>query len=291
MTGISRDLNGTGNGNPAQHFGRQVKKARRDHGWSLPELGKRSGVNAAHLSRIETGKRPPTERIALAMDKVFPERLGWFLEYYEELQGWSEVPAAFRDWSEFELSAANLWNWTPSIVTGLLQTEDYARTLFSVVPGITPEVAEGRLTVRMDRQRRVLFRREDPPRVLFVVDEAALYRMVGSPEIMAAQLQHLIDVASLPHVTLQVLPLVAHCANASGIIIAGERAAYAEHQVGGFTYTDEQTVTALALQFDTLRGECHKVSETVALLGRIRDLWATGVNPLIAMVQAATASK
>lgn len=47
-------------------------------GWSLPELSRRTGIDAGHLSRIENGKRPPTEAIALACDAVFPERRGWF---------------------------------------------------------------------------------------------------------------------------------------------------------------------------------------------------------------------
>jgi transcriptional regulator with XRE-family HTH domain len=67
--------------NPATHFGRQLKKERLARGWSLPELSKRTGLDAGHLSRIENGKRPPTEHVAAACDEVFPERRGWFTEY------------------------------------------------------------------------------------------------------------------------------------------------------------------------------------------------------------------
>src|ERR1700734_3054234 len=60
--------------NPVSHFGRQLKKERLARGWSLPELSRRTGIDAGHLSRLENGKRPPTEAIALACDDVFPER-------------------------------------------------------------------------------------------------------------------------------------------------------------------------------------------------------------------------
>ena len=68
------------NDNPASHFGRQLKKERLARGLSLPELAKVTGIDGGHLSRIENGKRPPTESVATACDAVFAERRGWFAE-------------------------------------------------------------------------------------------------------------------------------------------------------------------------------------------------------------------
>ena len=161
-------------GNPATHFGRQMRKERLARGWSLREFSARTGINIGHASRIENGKRPPTENVAAACDTAFPERKGWFTEYYEELRGWSEVPAAFKDWQELEDKAASLRVWMPGIVHGLLQTEDYAGALIAAVPRTSPETAAGRMANRMDRQQRVLLREDDPPAAWFVVDELAL---------------------------------------------------------------------------------------------------------------------
>src|SRR5580700_9543282 len=111
----------------ATHFGRQMRKERLARGWSLREFSARTGINIGHASRIENGKRPPTENVAAACDAAFPERKGWFTEYYNELRGWSEVPAAFRNWSELEENATALRVWKPGIMHGLLQTGDYAR--------------------------------------------------------------------------------------------------------------------------------------------------------------------
>ena len=110
---------------------------------------------------------------------------GWFLEYYEESKSW--VPAGFRNWAEYEEKAATLRDWYPGILTGLLQTEGYAREVLSVSPAVSAEVVAARLASRMARQQRALFRPE-PPSAWFVVDEMALYRRAGSPETMAAQM-------------------------------------------------------------------------------------------------------
>jgi transcriptional regulator with XRE-family HTH domain len=274
---------GTQGGSPALLFGKQLRKARLARGWSLPELAAHTGINAAHLSRIETGRRPPTERIAIACDEAL-ERDD-FLELYEEMRTWA--PPGFRDWSELEEKAASLRDWYPGIVTGLLQTKRYAEALLHTSPGATAEVVATRLTARMERQRRVLYR-NDPPTALFIVDEVALYRMVGSSEVMAEQCAHLAEAASVPNVTIQVLPAVAHPANASGFVIADD-AAWCESVKGGFVYTGE-TVTPLPALFDTLRGECLKVSESSALFGRMIDTWnRLGGSPRTAMRTAASA--
>jgi transcriptional regulator with XRE-family HTH domain len=278
---------GSQNGSPAAHFGRQMKKERLARGWSLPELSARTGINAAHLSRIETGRRPPTERIALACDEVFPQRNGWFLEFWEELRTWA--PPGFRDWSELEEKAGSLRDWYPGIVTGLLQTADYARALLRTSPGATPEIIGTRLAARMERQRRVLYR-DEPPSALFIVDEAALYRRVGSPEVMAAQLAHLSGVACLPNVTVQVMPAVEHPANASGFVIADD-SAWCENVKAGFVYGGESVMPLPAL-FDTLRGECLKVSESVALFERMTGTWnALGARAATATRTAGSASR
>lgn len=271
------------NGNPATHFGKQMRKERLARGWSLREFSARTGLNIGHASRIENGKRPPTENVAAACDAVFPERKGWFTEYYEELRGWSEVPAAFRDWSELEDKAASVRDWMPGIVTGMLQTEGYTRALIAPVPRTSPETAAARLANRMERQQRVLLREDDPPAAWFIVDEMALYRKVGSAEVMAAQMRQLAAIAVMPKVTIQVLPAIAHPANASGFIIADDSVAYAEHVAGGYVFTDEQTVSAIMVRFDSLRAESYRASESLRMIDRTGELWTAGVSPLTPM--------
>jgi len=264
-----------------------MRKERVAHGWSLPELSQHTGYDAGHLSRVENGKRPPTQALAAACDAVFPERRGWFTDWYEESRSWSEVPAGFRSWGELEDKAARLYDWMPGTVTGLLQSQDYARAVLATFPFVTGDTIASRLEARIDRQRRVLAR-DDPPMIIFLLDELALYRQVGSPGVMAGQMRQLAATAAVPHVTIQVLPAVAHPANASGFVIADD-AVWCEHVAGGYVFTDDKTVSAVATRFDTLRGECYRVSESLALIQRMEQLWAAGASPLTQTRAAASA--
>jgi transcriptional regulator with XRE-family HTH domain len=260
-------------GNPATHFGRQMKKERLARGWSLREFSTRTGINIGHASRIENGKRPPTEKVATACDIAFPERKGWFSEYYAEMSDWAEVPPAFKDWPEREEKATALRDWWPSVVSGLLQTEDYAAALLRTYPGVSDEAVAVRLANRMERQCRVLAR-DSPPLTWFLVDHLALYRLVGSPQIMASQMYRLLEVAALPNVTLQILPAVANPGVTSGFVIADE-STYTEHLAGGFVYTGE-TVSALMRIFDSLRTEAYRGSESLRILEGMAEAWSGG---------------
>jgi hypothetical protein len=174
--------------------------------------------------------------------------------------------------------------WSPGVVDGLLQTEDYANTFLRTYPGATDEIAAARLANRMARQRRVLMR-EDPPESWFIVDELALYRLVGSAEVMAEQMQVIAAVAAMPNVTLQVLPAVAHPANPSELIVT-DSAAYVEHLVGGLVYTDEETIASLSRVFTKILSESEKASDSLAMIERLGETWATGASPVF---QARTA--
>ena len=205
-----------------------MRKERLARGWSVHEFAKRSGISVGHVSRIENGKRPPTQAVATACDAVFPERRGWFSEFYDESRTW--MPDGFRDWPEYEDKAHSLRVWSPGVIDGLVQSEGYARGLLETATGATADIVSACLASRLARQRRVLFREEDPPDVRLVIDHAALYRCVGSAEVMAAQMAHLGEVAAFPNVLVQVLPVVAHPATQSGFMVT-DGAGYAEHSL------------------------------------------------------------
>jgi hypothetical protein len=175
--------------------------------------------------------------------------------------------------------------WAPTIIHGLLQTERYAHAMAAVYPGVSDNIVAARLASRMQRQQRVLYR-NDPPDIHVIIDEAALYRRVGSAEVMAEQMSRLLELAALDHVRLQVMPAVEHPCNTSEMIIADD-AAYTESLAGGGTYTGEEMVNRLARLFATLAGECCRVSESRLILERMRDTWITFGER--ARTQAATA--
>jgi transcriptional regulator with XRE-family HTH domain len=256
---------------PVGHFGRQLRKARLEKGWTLEQLAAELDVHPTQLSRVETGKRPPNAKLAAGADRVFKGRSGWFTDYYEESQSW--LPPGLRSWTEYEDRAARLAVWSPGILHGLLETEDYAAGFFRTLPGLTEQMIQARVATRLERQRRVLFRDDDPPVTECVIDHASLYRLVESPEVMAAQMRHLLDIAALPNVTVHVLPAVANPAMASELIVADHAAAYCEHLAAAGVYTERETITRLEWIFTSIRGECYKVSESLTVIRKAEDVW------------------
>ncbi|MGH3217876.1 MAG: helix-turn-helix domain-containing protein [Streptosporangiaceae bacterium] len=271
--------------NPVRYFGRQVRRARRAAGWTLAEFGQRIGYDPGQISRIENGKRPPTELFAQMCDRAFPARDGWFGEFYAESRTWIATPPWFRSWVEHEQHAATLRIWQLGVLSGLLQTEGYARAILAVEPGVTDDEVNARLTARLARQ--AVLTRDDPPAAWFLVDEAALRRRIASPDLMAAQLAHLLGLAHLPNVTVQVVPNIAHAGLLGGFAVA-ERAAYVETAVAGQVFEDADIIAELLTRFDTLRNEAFRGSESLTLIERMCEEWkATGAR---AVTQAPTAA-
>jgi transcriptional regulator with XRE-family HTH domain len=265
-----------GKSDPARYFGRQVRKARLAAGWTLADLGQRVGYDPGQISRIENGKRPPSELFAQVCDRAFPDLNGWFTEFFAESRTWIATPPWFRSWVEIEQQAATLRVWQPSVLSGLLQTEDYARAILATDPGVTDDQVAARVSARLSRQ--AILTREDPPAAWFLVDESALRRCIGSSETMAAQLAHLTGVARLPNVTIQVVPNIAHAGLLGGFAVTSG-AAYVETAVAGQVFEDAETIGDLLTRFDTLRNEAFRGSESLAFMERTCEEWkATGAR-------------
>jgi len=270
----------------AKYFGAQLAKERKRAKLSMLALGKITGIDNGHLGRIERGERSPTANIARCLDDAFfPDGdEAKFLELYEASRSW--VPAAFRAWSEYEEQATQLLVWSPYTLSGLLQTENYMRSLLETAR-LPPEAMTARLRNRLERQQRILYRRDDPARCVFIVDVLSLLRQVGSPEVMAEQVHHLLEVADRPHVTMTVMPAVAHNANESPFIIA-DGAVYTESSGGGGVYTDRVLAT-LSAKFDTLRADCYRRGESLSIMRHLEAIWRRGASPLTAVLTAESA--
>ncbi|MEU3346673.1 helix-turn-helix transcriptional regulator [Streptomyces sp. NPDC006700] len=128
---------------------------------------------------------------------------GWWQRFHDILPGW------FSMYVSLEGAAALIRSYEPHFVPGLLQTEDYARGVLKsgAVGQTSPEDIERHVALRM--QRQALLTRPDAPRFWVVMDETALRRQVGGPEVMRAQMDRLLEAAKLPNVTLQVAPFSA----------------------------------------------------------------------------------
>ncbi|MDX2597738.1 MULTISPECIES: helix-turn-helix domain-containing protein [Streptomyces] len=127
-------------------------------------------------------------------------RPGWWQRFHDILPGW------FSMYVSLEGAAALIRSYEPHFAPGLLQTEDYARGVLKsgAIGQTSPDEIERHVALRM--QRQALLTRPDAPRFWAVMDETALRRQVGGPEVMRAQIDKLLEATTLPNVTLQVAP-------------------------------------------------------------------------------------
>ncbi|MFI6086504.1 helix-turn-helix domain-containing protein [Streptomyces sp. NPDC051218] len=128
---------------------------------------------------------------------------GWWQRFHDILPGW------FSMYVSLEGAASLIRSYEPHFVPGLLQTEEYARGVMrsGAIGQTRPEDIERYVALRMERQS--LLTREDAPRVWIVMDETALRRPVGGPDVMREQIDKLLEAVELPQVTLQIAPFAA----------------------------------------------------------------------------------
>jgi len=143
----------------------------------------------------------PEQRSDLIVLARTARRPPWWAEYRDSLS------RPFIYYLGLEPNAQELRFFNGTLVPGLLQTEAYATAALagSAPREISDEDAAFRLRVRMTRQVE-FFEQDRPPRLIVVLDEAALHRRVGGDDIMREQLGRLVELAGLPHVTIRVIP-------------------------------------------------------------------------------------
>lgn len=197
-------------------LGSQLRRLREERGVSRQDAGYVIRASESKISRLELGRVSFKERdvadlltlygvndeqerealLQLAREANTP---GWWHRYSEVLPGW------FQTYVGLEEAAGLIRTYELQFVPGLLQTEDYARAVFRLGNADAAEAEiEQRVELRMHRQQRL--KGPDAPRLWAVLDEAALRRPIGGPEVMRGQLEHLITVSKMPNVTLQVMP-------------------------------------------------------------------------------------
>jgi hypothetical protein len=123
--------------------------------------------------------------------------------------------SAYRDASprliqliEYESASFIIRNFQPMLIPGLLQTEEYAATMIrNLIPQAPTQDVNTTVEIRMRRQQ--LLRQPETPLMFFIMDEAAVRRLVGGPEAMRRQLQRLLDESDKPTVTIEVVPFSA----------------------------------------------------------------------------------
>ncbi|MBV2356957.1 helix-turn-helix transcriptional regulator [Streptomyces sp. J2-1] len=200
-----------------RRLGQELRKLREQKGMTAEEVAERLLVSQSKISRLENGRRSISQRDVRDLCGVYEVEDQRIVDSLMEMardsrqQGWwhtfGDIP--YSVYIGLETDAESLRVYEPQLVTGLLQTPAYAEALVrGALPETSTEEIEKRVRVRMRRQERVTAE-GNPLRLWVVLDEAALRREVGSRLVMREQLEHLLEMAELPHVTVQILPFEA----------------------------------------------------------------------------------
>jgi transcriptional regulator with XRE-family HTH domain len=198
---------------PRWQLGEQLTHLREHAGLSQADIAEHLGCSVSKVQKIEAGDVGVVRAELLLMLDLYGAKDDSSREELLQLQrmgkqrGWwskfGQVPAPFATFLGLESAATAIHIFEPLIITGLLQTEDYARAIaqtFGV--GLPDEEIERQVRLRIERQHRVLDR--DPPAIWVILDEATIKREVGGPEVMAAQLRKLVSLTKT--ITIQVVP-------------------------------------------------------------------------------------
>ncbi|RDG32242.1 helix-turn-helix domain-containing protein [Streptomyces corynorhini] len=196
-------------------LGRRLQDLRERRGLKREEAARLLRVAPATIRRMETAEvalKVPYVQLLLKAYGVPDGEADAFVELTEEANrpGWWQrfhdiLPDWFSMYVSLEGAAALLRAYEPHFVPGLLQTEEYARSVMiaGAVGQASPEDIERHVALRMQRQS--LLTREDAPRFWVIMDETVLRRPVGdSPDVMRGQIDRLLEAAALPQVTIQV---------------------------------------------------------------------------------------
>jgi transcriptional regulator with XRE-family HTH domain len=194
-----------------RELGALLRALRTERGWTVDQVANRLQVSSSKVSRLETGQRGVSAQDIgklcdlYGVDGEQRQHLTELARASRQRTSWQPLGLPYSTYVGLEAEATSISDYGLGIMPGLLQTPDYARAVVrAAVPKWVPEVVKQRVDGRMARQR-LLFS-EHPPHFETVVDESVLHRVVGSPAIMRAQLQRLLDLAALPSVTLRVIP-------------------------------------------------------------------------------------
>jgi transcriptional regulator with XRE-family HTH domain len=281
---------------PRRRLGAELRALREQAGLTIDEVAKALECSVSKVSRLETGQGIPYRRDVRDLldrygitDPARRDRLmrwvregnrqGWWDDFSDVLAPDPEDPLRPDNLSRYvalEQDASEVRSYEAIVVHGLLQTEDYARAVLNTLSTADRDATDRLVELRMRRQWR-LYAEEDPLILQVVLDEAVLYRSVGGPKVMRAQLARLLTDAQRPNITLRVLPFSvgAHQSVSGSFVVLAfadtddNDLVYIESHVGDLYLEKEHDVDVYEELFDVLVGQCLTTDQSAKLIADV----------------------
>ncbi|WP_405790699.1 helix-turn-helix domain-containing protein [Streptomyces sp. NBC_01367] len=252
--------------------GRQLKMWREASGLDRAKFGERMGYGANLIYKIERGARIPRPEFLDKADEVLGAG-GKIAAMKEDIQR-ARYPKKVRDLAKLESEAVELGAYASIVAHGLLQTEEYARALYALRRPAYPEDEIERLVAaRMARQR--ILGHPVAPLLTVVQEEAVLRRPVGGKMVLRRQLEHLLEVGSLRHVEIQVMPTAVedHAGLAGSLQLMrlrdGTTVGHNEGQLVSRLITEPKEVQILDMRYGMIRAQALTPRESLKFVEKV----------------------
>ncbi|MBB5917932.1 transcriptional regulator with XRE-family HTH domain [Nocardia transvalensis] len=204
---------------PRRQLGRFLREAREAAGFTLAQVAELVDISRPVIQRIEAGKiikvRKQDVEALCKLYGVSPEDTEGAIDLAVQARkkSWHHVygglyGSAFNMYVGLEAAACQLTTCHNQHIPGLLQTADYARAIIGAFPEFTDEDIDRRVEHRLNRQARVT-RKTNPIRLDVILHAAVLYRTIGEPTIMAAEMRHLAEMSKRPNIAIRIQPFSA----------------------------------------------------------------------------------
>ncbi|WP_395361455.1 helix-turn-helix domain-containing protein [Streptomyces sp. YH02] len=252
--------------------GRQLRLRREAVGMRAAELGTATGYGEDLIYKIESGKRIPRPEFLDKADEVLGA--GGLLSAMKEDVAKVRYPKKVRALAKMEGNAVEIGVYECNSIHGLLQTPEHARAAIEAAqPPYSPDDVERMVAARLARQS--VFERDPGPSIHFVLEEAPLRRQVGGTMVWRRQLEHLLEVGRLRHVTLQTMPTntEAHPGLDGRIELLkfpdGTAVGRSDGAFSGRPVTDPKQLRILELRYGTIRAQAFSPRESLAFIEQL----------------------
>lgn len=241
----------------AHYFADELKRAREDAGLTQEQLAKAINFTRSPVALVETCRRTPTLEFCCAVDNQLSTG-GRFERMREALMRAEATPEWFRPWTDYEREATVLRDYAAMLVPGLLQVQQYARSVLR---------DEDKVAARMERQRAL-----ETAETTVILEKGVLHRRVGDPVVMAEQLESL---AGAP-ATVRVLPYDAGVYAEGSFVLAtvgGRDHVYFDAPLEGIVRDNPEVVSAVRQRWEGLLAEALPRTLSRELILKEAERW------------------
>ncbi|MEU8838893.1 helix-turn-helix transcriptional regulator [Streptomyces roseus] len=274
---VSHEDSGDGEIEPdsdLRNFGETVKAFRKRAGLTQEQLAERVRYSVQYVGSVEQGRRHPSVKFVSRSEEAL-DAFGVIRIAAKQLQRRRGLASWFRRWAELEDVAIALNTYECRSIPGLLQTEAYGRAqIDNVPPLVTAGEAEARITARAERQKLLV--RTPYIAFSFIIEQAVIERRTGGVEVTRGQIDHLLELAKLPNVDVQIMPTIQpiHAGTDGPFQLLetedNEWLAYSEGQQSGLVISGPKDISLLHQRYAKLRIQALNPADSAGLLMRMR---------------------